>query len=88
MGLYDFSFYDLIMRNSVAFADSICWKEMDDDRQMTFADYKKRVDILALGLSQIGITKGDRLGVVGKNSLATTGKEEGDMGILLRFRNA
>jgi acyl-CoA synthetase (AMP-forming)/AMP-acid ligase II len=69
MGLYDFSFYDLIMRNSVAFANRICWKEIDDDRQMTFADYKKQVDILALGLSQIGITKGDRLGVVGKNSL-------------------
>lgn len=69
MGLNDFTFYDLIMRNSVAFADTICWREIDDGRQLTFGNYKKQVDVLALGLSQIGITKGDRLGVVGKNSL-------------------
>ncbi|MDK9708001.1 MAG: AMP-binding protein [Desulforhopalus sp.] len=69
MGLYDFSFYDLIMRNSVAFANRICWKEIEDGRQLTFAEYKKKVDSLALGLSKIGIAKGDRLGVVGKNSL-------------------
>ena len=69
MGLYDFSFYDLITRNAVAFADCSCWREIDDGRQMTFAEYKKQVDRLAAGLRRIGIEKGDRLGVVGKNSL-------------------
>ncbi len=69
MGLYDFSFYDLITRNAVAYADCPCWREIDDGRQLTFADYKKQVDQLARGLSGIGIKKGDRLGVVGKNSL-------------------
>ncbi|MBU1567264.1 MAG: AMP-binding protein [Proteobacteria bacterium] len=69
MGLYDFSFYDLIVRNAVAFADCTCWREIDDGRQLTFLDYKNRVDQLADGLSNIGIQKGDRLGVVGKNSL-------------------
>ncbi len=69
MGLYDFSFYDLINRNAVAFKNQICWQEIDDGRQMTFAEYKNRVDLLAGGLDRAGIKKGDRIGVVGKNSL-------------------
>lgn len=69
MGLYDFSFYDVITRNAVAFADCPCWREIDDGRQLTFAEYKIQVDMLAKGLSHSGIKKGDRLGVVGKNSL-------------------
>jgi acyl-CoA synthetase (AMP-forming)/AMP-acid ligase II len=69
MGLYDFSFYDLINRNAVTFGNRCCWKEVDDDRQLTFAEYKKQVDLLASGLSQAGIQKGDRIGIVGKNSL-------------------
>ncbi|MFH0781237.1 MAG: AMP-binding protein [Pseudomonadota bacterium] len=69
MGLYDFSFYDLITRNAVAFADCLCWREIDDGRQLSFVEYKKQVDLLATGLSRSGIKKGDRLGVVGKNSL-------------------
>ncbi len=69
MGLYDFSFYDLINRNSVAFGNHNCWHEVDDGRQLTFAEYKNQVDCLAVGLAHTGITKGDRIGVVGKNSL-------------------
>ncbi len=69
MGLYDFSFYDLINRNAVAFGNRICWQEVDDGRQLTFAQYKKQVDLLAGGLGHSGIEKGDRIGVVGKNSL-------------------
>lgn len=69
MGLYDFSFYDLINRNAVAFANRICWHEVDDNRQLTFAEYKEQVNLLAIGLSQAGIKKGDRIGALGKNSL-------------------
>ena len=69
MGLYDFTFYDLITRNAVAFASRPCWREIDDGRQLTFSEYQKQVDLLAAGLAAIGIKKGDRLGVVGKNSL-------------------
>ena len=69
MGLYDFSFYDLINRNAVAFGNRICWQEVDDGRQLTFSEYKKQVDLLALGLTRAGIQKGDRIGVIGKNSL-------------------
>ena len=69
MGLYDFTFYDLINRNAVAFGSRICWEEIDDGRLLTFDEYKNQVDRLAGGLSRAGIEKGDRLGVVGKNSL-------------------
>jgi acyl-CoA synthetase (AMP-forming)/AMP-acid ligase II len=69
MGLYDFSFYDLIRRNAVVFGNRICWQEIDDQRELTFAEYKKQVDLLALGLTRAGIQKGDRIGVLGKNSL-------------------
>ncbi len=68
MGLYDFSFYDLINRNAVAFGERICWQEIDDGRQVSFSEYKRQVDRLAVGLAGAGIKKGDRLGVVGKNS--------------------
>jgi len=69
MGLYDFTFYDLIKRNALAFGSKSCWQEIDDGRQLTFAEYKHRVDLLAGGLCQAGIKKGDRIGVLGKNSL-------------------
>lgn len=68
MGLHDLSFYDLICRNALAYRDHFCWKEVDDGREITFAQYKKDVDLLAHGLRQAGVEKGDRLGVVGKNS--------------------
>lgn len=69
MGLYDLSFYDVILRNSTAFGSNLCWREIDDGRHLTFAELKDEVDSLAAGLAGAGIQKGDRIGVVGKNSL-------------------
>ena len=69
MGLNDFTFYDMINRNAVIFADRVCWLEVDDGRRLTFAEYKSQVDRLATGLNLAGIQKGDRIGIVGKNSL-------------------
>lgn len=69
MGLYDFTYYDLINRNAVAFGNRTCWVEVDDGRQLTFLEYKQQVDRLARGLANAGIQKGDRIGVMGKNSL-------------------
>lgn len=69
MGLYDFTFYDLINRNAVAFGSRVCWREVDDGRLLTFAEYKQQVDLVAGGLAAAGIAKGDRIGVLGKNSL-------------------
>ncbi len=69
MGLYDFTFYDLIKRNAVACGSRLCWHEIDDGRQLSFTDYKMQVDRLAGGLFRAGVEKGDRIGVLGKNSL-------------------
>ena len=69
MGLYDFTFYDLINRNAVSFADKDAWFEVDDNRTLTFSQYKAKVDCLAYGLQKEGVTNGDRIGALGKNSL-------------------
>ena len=69
MGLYDFTFYDLINRNAVNFGDKEAWFEVDDGQSLTFSQYKGKVDSLACGLQKAGINKGDRIGALGKNSL-------------------
>ena len=69
MGLHDYTFYDLINRNAVSFGGRPAWFEVDDQRQLTFAECKDRVDHLASGLQTAGLKKGDRIGIFGKNSL-------------------
>lgn len=69
MGLYDFTFYDLINRNAVSFGDRTAWYEADDGRTLTFSQYKQQAERLACGIQKAGIKKGDRIGVLGKNSL-------------------
>lgn len=69
MGLYDLSFYDVIQQNANSFGNRLCWYEVDDNRRLTFAQYRDQVEFLATGLSRLGISEGDRIGVVGKNSL-------------------
>ena len=69
MGLYDVTFYDLISQNAVVFGGCPAWYEADDDRAVTFSQFKNRVDCLAAGLQKKGIKKGDRIGVLGQNSL-------------------
>jgi len=69
MGLYDFTFYDLINRNAVNFREKDAWFEEDDQRTLTFSGLKEKVDRLACGLRNSGINRGDRIGVLGKNSL-------------------
>jgi acyl-CoA synthetase (AMP-forming)/AMP-acid ligase II len=69
MGLYDVTFYDLISQNAVVFSGCPAWYEADDDRAVTFSRFKDTVDCLAAGLQKKGIKKGDRIGVLGQNSL-------------------
>ncbi|MGD8769355.1 MAG: AMP-binding protein [Desulfobacterales bacterium] len=69
MGLYDFSFYDLIVRNTVCLGDQSAWFEADTDKSLTFLQVKEMIDRLAFGIQTIGIKKGDRIGIIGKNSL-------------------
>ena len=69
MGLYDFSLYDIIVRNAVLFQNRPAWQDPDQQSPLTFAQVKQRVDRLALSLQQLGCRKGDRIGVMGKNCL-------------------
>lgn len=69
MGLHDITLYDVIQRNAASFGDYPAWFEVDDSRTLTFAQYKQSVDRLALGLQRNNIKPGDRIGVLGKNSL-------------------
>ena len=68
MGLYDFTFYDLINRNASVFKTADAWHEVDDAQTLSFGDFKLQVDRLACGLRSAGIRKGDRIGALGKNS--------------------
>ncbi len=69
MGLYDFSFYDLISRNAQCFRNRSAWFEADTGVTATFGEFKTQVDRLAAGLQRAGVRSGDRIGIVGKNSL-------------------
>jgi long-chain acyl-CoA synthetase len=69
MGIHDYTFYDLINRNAGCFNSRPAWLEADDQRLLTFVEYKKSVDRLSKGLQRAGIKKGDRIAILGKNSL-------------------
>jgi acyl-CoA synthetase (AMP-forming)/AMP-acid ligase II len=69
MGLYDFTIYDVINRNARCFGKKPAWLEVSDGRELTFGQLKEKVDHLAKGLQEAGLNKGDRIGVMGKNSL-------------------
>ncbi len=69
MGLYDFTIYDVINRNARCFKQKPAWLEVSDGRELTFGQLKNNVDHLAKGLQDAGLQKGDRIGVLGKNSL-------------------
>jgi len=69
MGLYDFTFYHLICRNAVSFKGRQALLEAEDGLGLNFDQYKGRVDQLAAGLQKAGVTNGDRIGVLAKNSL-------------------
>ncbi len=68
MGLYDFTFYDLINRNAACYGNSDAWFEVDTDQMFSFNEIKKLTDRLACGLEAAGVNRGDRIAVLGKNS--------------------
>jgi long-chain acyl-CoA synthetase len=69
MALHDYTFYDLINRNAICYGNRPAWLEVHDQRTLSFAGVKQQVDRLGAGLQRAGIQKGDRIGVLGKNSL-------------------
>jgi len=69
MGLYDFTFYHLICRNAASFKGRQALLEAEDGRSLSYEQYQSMVHRLAVGLKASGVTKGDRIGVLAKNSL-------------------
>jgi long-chain acyl-CoA synthetase len=69
MGLHDITFYDVITRNARNYRQNQAWYEVDDGRSLTFGEFKHTVDRLAGGLFNAGVRYGDRIGLLGKNSL-------------------
>ena len=69
MGLHDFTFYDIIKRNAKCFKEKQAWFEVADGKTLTFDDFKNMVDHLATGLQQAGLNQGDRIALLGRNSL-------------------
>ena len=70
MGLHDFTFYDLVNRNAAVYGDKRAWTDDGDNQIFSFSKIKQEVDRLACGLQKAGIEKGDRIGILGKNSLS------------------
>ncbi len=68
MGLYDFTFYDLVNRNAAIYGAGRAWTDDGVARVFSFSEIKEAVDQVACGLQKIGIEKGDRIGILGKNS--------------------
>ena len=69
MGLYDFSLYDVIVRNAVVYRDLPAWQDSDQAAALTFGQVKQRVDQLALALRDAECGRGNRIGIIGKNCL-------------------
>ncbi len=70
MSQYDLTLYDIICRNARLFPQRAAWLEAEENRVMTFSDYRGAVDRMAAGLLAVGFRKGERIGVIGKNCLS------------------
>jgi long-chain acyl-CoA synthetase len=69
MGLFDFTYYNIICRNAELYGDRTAWSEEATAKSYSFQEVKTITDKLAQGLKSRGIGQGDRIGVVGKNSI-------------------
>jgi len=69
MVLSDFTYYRMICRNATLYGNRPAWHEAEGGRSVSFLEIREMTDKLAAGLRATGIGKGDRIGVVGKNSL-------------------
>ena len=67
MGLHDFTFYNVIRRNSLSFGSKPAWLELETGRRFSFLETRENIDRVAAGLKSYGLKKGDRVGIVAKN---------------------
>jgi long-chain acyl-CoA synthetase len=65
MGLRDFTIYDAIVRNARLFGNREAW--VFDRRRVTFQQFLAEINRLTYGLKKLGLSKGDRLGVLSQN---------------------
>lgn len=69
MALTDLTHYRIICRNAALYRDKTAWYEAETDRTVSFAEFRELTDRLAASVKALGLEKGDRIGVLGKNSL-------------------
>ena len=69
MGLYDYTLYDVIARNSRTFGSRTAFLDPLLNRSLSFLQVKQEVDDLAARLQGLGVQKGDRIGILGKNCI-------------------
>jgi acyl-CoA synthetase (AMP-forming)/AMP-acid ligase II len=69
MALSDFTYYSIICRNAALFGQKAAWYEAATGTSTSFQETKEMTDSLAARLRTRGIARGDRIGVIGKNSL-------------------
>ena len=67
MGLYDYGIYQVIRRNAKVLVDKTAL--ISGDNNITYGQLLDHVDQLASGLVRVGLKKGDRIGVLARNSL-------------------
>jgi len=67
MGLHDCSIYSLICRNASLFGEHTALASQD--RKLTHRQLWDLVDQLATGLAATGVKRGDRIGILARNSL-------------------
>ena len=67
IGLYDYTIYSIIKHNAQVSANRICL--ISGTQRVTFAQFQEKVDRLSCGLLDAGLKRGDRIGVLGYNSL-------------------
>jgi acyl-CoA synthetase (AMP-forming)/AMP-acid ligase II len=68
MSAHGFTVYDMIARGASVYGDAPA--VIQDDRPLSFTEFKGRVDDLAAGLVALGIGKGERICILAQNDAA------------------
>ena len=69
MAISDLTHYRIICRNARLHGGRTAWYEAETGRSVTFAEFRTMTDNLATALRDSAIGRGDRIGVLAKNSL-------------------
>ena len=67
MALGDFTLGDVYRRNAQLFPDRLAF--IFEGKRVTHSEYLQRIQRLAAGLAQLGVGRGDRVGILSQNSL-------------------